>query len=92
MKYRSRSEIISMILDSMSSGHATKTKIMYKAYLSYMQLKEYLSFLEETKLIQYDSETGGYGLTDKGRKLMRLYEKIGDMASQREDGSMNVLI
>ena len=43
MKYRSRTEIVSMILEA-ANGGATKTKIMYKAFLSYAQLKEYLSY------------------------------------------------
>jgi predicted transcriptional regulator len=34
MKYRSRTEIVAMILDA-ANGGATKTKIMYKAFLSY---------------------------------------------------------
>lgn len=36
-KYRSRTEIVAMILDSANGGD-TKTKIMYSAYLSYNQL------------------------------------------------------
>jgi predicted transcriptional regulator len=40
MKYRSRTDIVAMILDA-ANGGATKTKIMYKAYLSYAQLEEY---------------------------------------------------
>jgi predicted transcriptional regulator len=35
-----------MILES-ANGGATKTKIMYKAFLSYVQLKEYLAVLEK---------------------------------------------
>ena len=46
MKYRSRTEIVAMILEA-ANGGATKTKIMYKAFLSYAQLKEYLSVLIE---------------------------------------------
>ena len=46
MKYRSRTEIVSMILEA-ANGGATKTRIMYKAFLSYAQLKEYLSVLIE---------------------------------------------
>jgi len=42
MKYRSRTEIVSMILEA-ANGSATKTKIMYKAFLSYEQLREYLA-------------------------------------------------
>ncbi|HEY6658310.1 MAG TPA: winged helix-turn-helix domain-containing protein, partial [Nitrososphaeraceae archaeon] len=39
MKYRSRTEIVSNILDA-ANGGTTKTKIMYKAFISYNQLKE----------------------------------------------------
>ena len=52
MKYRSRTEIVSMILDA-ANGGATKTRIMYKAFLSYAQLKEYLSVLIENNLLEY---------------------------------------
>lgn len=81
MKYRSRAEIVSMILDSASSG-ATKTKIMYRAYLSYTQLKEYLSYMETNDLLRYEEGAQLYRITEKGRKLMHLYEEIGDMVSQ----------
>jgi predicted transcriptional regulator len=52
MKYRSRTEIVSSILDA-ANGGATKTKIMYIAFLSYSQLKEYLSILIENNLIEF---------------------------------------
>ena len=51
MKYRSRTEIISVILEA-ANGGATKTRIMYKAFLSYAQLKEYLSVLIENNVIE----------------------------------------
>jgi predicted transcriptional regulator len=80
MKYRSRTEITAMILDSASAG-ATKTKIMYKAYLSYTQLKEYLSYMEQNDLMKYEAGTQLYTVTEKGRKLMHLYAEIGDMVT-----------
>jgi predicted transcriptional regulator len=52
MGNRSRTEIVSNILDA-ANGGVTKTKIMYKAYLSYNQLREYLSVLIENNLIEY---------------------------------------
>ena len=52
MIYRSRTEIVAMILDS-ANGGATKTKIMYKAFLSYNQLKEYLTMLIDNEMIDY---------------------------------------
>ena len=52
MGNRSWTEIVSNILDA-ANGGVTKTKIMYKAYLSYNQLREYLSVLIENNLIEY---------------------------------------
>ncbi len=80
MKYRSRTDIIAMILRAALNG-ATKTRIMYGAYLSYAQVKEYLSFLIEKNLISYEEGTGIYKLTENGMKLLRTYEGISDMIS-----------
>ena len=52
MGNRSRTEIVSNILEA-ANGGVTKTKIMYKAFLSYNQLREYLSILIENNLIEY---------------------------------------
>ncbi len=91
MKYRSRNEIVSMILDSVSTG-ATKTKIMYKAYLSYTQLKEYLTYLESNELLRYEQGAQLYRITEKGRKLMQLYEEIGEMVSPTNDDKLAKVI
>jgi predicted transcriptional regulator len=80
MKYRSRTDIIAMILRA-SNGGATKTRIMYGAYLSYAQVKEYLSFLLEKNLISYEEGTALYKLTPNGSKLLQVYEGISDMIS-----------
>ena len=54
MGNRSRTEIVAMILYVANEGGVeTKTKIMYFAFLSYNQLKEYLSVLVENNLIEY---------------------------------------
>jgi len=78
VKYRSRTDIIAMILQAAING-ATKTRIMYGAYLSYAQVKEYLSFLIEKDLIRREEGTGVYKLTQKGVQLLRVYEDISDM-------------
>ena len=80
MKYRSRTDIIAMILRAAVSG-STKTRIMYGAYLSYAQVKEYLSFLIEKNLISYEEGAGIYKLTETGMNLLRTYEGISDMIS-----------
>ena len=54
MKYRSRTDIVGSILKSANGGRANKTKIMYKAFLSFEQLKEYLTVLQDKGLIEYE--------------------------------------
>jgi len=64
MGSRSRTEIVSNILDA-ANGGATKTKIMYFAFLSYNLLYEYLSILIEDNLIIYNEGTQTYKTTEK---------------------------
>ena len=78
MKYRSRTEIVSMILEA-ANGGATKTKIMYKAFLSYAQLKEYLSVLIENNLLEYLEGTHTYKTTEKGFILLKMHNEIGEL-------------
>jgi predicted transcriptional regulator len=53
MKYRSKSDMIGLILEA-ANGGATKTKIMYSAFLSFEQLKQYLAYLLERGLIEHE--------------------------------------
>ena len=78
MKYRSRTEIVAMILDS-ANGGATKTKMMYKAFLSYHQLKEYLLMLIENDLIEYINGTQTFRTTEKGLKFLKMHNEIGEL-------------
>jgi len=83
VKYRSRTDIIAMILQAAING-ATKTRIMYGAYLSYAQVKEYLSFMMEKDLIRYEEGSAIYKLTEKGVQLLHVYEDIGDMITLKD--------
>jgi predicted transcriptional regulator len=78
MKYRSRTEIVSMILEA-ANGGATKTKIMYKAFLSYAQLREYLSVLIENNLLEYLEGTQTYKTTEKGINFLKMHNEIGEL-------------
>ena len=78
MKYRSRTEIVGNILDA-ANGGATKTKIMYIAFLSYAQLKEYLSVLIENNLLEYREGTRTFKTTEKGLNYLRMNNDIGDL-------------
>ena len=78
MKYRSRTEIVSNILEA-ANGGVTKTKIMYKAYLSYNQLREYLSILIENSLIEYLDGTQTYKTTEKGLNLLKMHNEMAEL-------------
>ena len=78
MKYRSRSDITTMILESAGSG-ASKTKIMYNAYLSYTQVVAYLKYLQQNDLLKYDERTQLYKPTEKGLKFLNLSDKLSKM-------------
>ena len=78
MKYRSRTEIVGNILDA-ANGGATKTKIMYKAFLSYGQLREYLSILIENNLLEYIDGTHKFKTTEKGLNFLKMHNAIGEL-------------
>jgi len=84
MKYRSSTEIIDTILRSLDSG-ATRTRIMYKAYLSYSQLKEYLSLLQDRQLLKYEEGSQIYTITEKGLRFMNAYDDIRELVSGTVD-------
>jgi predicted transcriptional regulator len=81
MKYRSRTEIVSNILDA-ANGGATKTKIMYKAFLSYAQLKEYIAVLIQNNLLEYVDGTQTFKTTEKGFNYLKTHSEIGELLQQ----------
>jgi len=76
MKYRSRTELASNILEA-ANGGATKTKIMYRAFLSYAQLKEYLTMLTQNGLMAHDVEGEMYRTTSNGIKFLESSRQLG---------------
>ena len=69
---------MSMILEA-ANGGATKTKIMYKAFLSYAQLKEYLTLLIENNLLEYLEGSHVYKTNEKGFNLLKMHNEIGEL-------------
>ena len=89
MKYRSRTEIVSNILQA-ANGGATKTKIMYKAFLSYAQLKEYLAILEANGLLEYNEGESKFTTTSKGIKFLGVYEQMDSLAPSANMGKERI--
>jgi len=78
MRYRSRTDIITMILDSARPG-ISKTRIMYTAYLSYFQLGQYLKYLIENELLELEAGTQLYRPTEKGLKFLNMSYDLNEM-------------
>jgi predicted transcriptional regulator len=84
-RYRDRLSIIGKILNVAADGngnHARKSEIMYKAFLSHIQLKEYLRIVTESELLSYDIETQTYKITEKGIRFLKLYNNIYDIIKE----------
>jgi predicted transcriptional regulator len=86
-QYRGRYAIIARMLSTINESGiegVSKTSIMYKSFLSYAQLKEYLSFLLEKNLIaelpQQIEASGNrkslYEITEKGLRLLQISQEI----------------
>jgi predicted transcriptional regulator len=81
MGNRSRTEIVSSILDAANRG-TTKTKIMYIAFLSSNQLNEYLSILIENNLIGYLDGTKTFKTTETGLNYLKMHNEMGELLQQ----------
>ncbi len=64
---------------------ATKTRLMYSAFLSYAQVQEYIHFLMERRLISFEEVSAQYKLTEEGLRFLRVYDEISKVVSL--DGS-----
>ena len=83
-KYRSKTKILASILDVASKGNSytegkriTKTRIMYKVFLSCAQVQGFLPLLIESGLLEYRQHNQTYRTTEKGLQFLNTYNKIG---------------
>ena len=70
---RGKVDIIAEIL-KIGQKPVKKTRIMYRANLSFQQLKKYLKIVEENQLLKKDSDT--YKTTEKGKRFLEIYRQI----------------
>jgi len=70
---RDKHDIVLDIL-KIARGGKRKTQIMYKAKLSYGQLKAYLELLNDRGLLE--SNNGVFHTTSKGLNFIKTYEEI----------------
>ena len=79
MTHRSRTEIMSKILNDANGSGATRTKIMYGAFLSYAQMKDYLTVLTQNGLLSYELDTRTFKTTEKGLRFLEACNQMDDM-------------
>ena len=84
MKYRSRIDIISQILDAANGCGATRGRMVYKAFLNYDQLQEYTMLLIENDLLDYDSTMRTFKTTEKGLRFLHVYNEIYSMVKEEQ--------
>ena len=68
-------------------GGKKKTQIMYKAKLSYDQLRVYLELLNDRGLLE--NNDGVYQTTDKGLNYIKTYEEISPFKTSSENKTIN---
>jgi predicted transcriptional regulator len=88
MRYRSRTDIVAQILEAANGGDgggATQAKIMYKAFLSYAELKEYLTVMVENGLLKYNEREQIYKTTENSNRFLRLYNQIEVITPGQDD-------
>jgi predicted transcriptional regulator len=74
MKHRTTTAIVAEILRLASHG-MSKSRIMYKAFLSHHQLNMYLHMLTERGMIATEGNNM-YRTTKKGFRFLELYEQL----------------
>ena len=80
MRNRQKDEIMRDVLYS-AQGGAGITKIMFHAYLTHSQAKEYIQMLMQNRLLGYDAESSvrQYRTTPKGIEYLAAVERMADM-------------
>jgi len=82
-KRRDKLVIMAEIIDIAKKG-TSKTHIMFKANLSFSELKQYLSLLSHTSLLETSAYNGRviYKPTQKGLEFMERQQQIMDLLNE----------
>ena len=83
-----RRSSIEVIADMLRLGEAGKTEIMYSANMSYFQLRKYLNFLLQLKLIDkvaVGNPVVTYRVTRKGLRLLKSIDGILEILESKEE-------
>ncbi|HZA42915.1 MAG TPA: winged helix-turn-helix domain-containing protein [Nitrososphaeraceae archaeon] len=79
LRHRSRTEVISSVLEATNGNKLRMAEIQFKSYLSYNILKEYLVHLLQGDLIEYIEGERTFKTTPKGIQALQTYNKMEEM-------------
>lgn len=90
---RDRLYIIAEIME-ITKEKQLKTRIMYRANLSFSQLNEYLSFLIEMRFLRINEEDGQkfYETTAKGERYIDNYTEMSNLLRSEEPSETIILM
>ena len=72
-------DIAAAMLETALEG-ANKTNVMYRSFLSFPQLKEYLELLIDAGLLEHqEEERTTYHTTEKGKRFLKMYREVDAM-------------
>jgi predicted transcriptional regulator len=87
MGNRNTIDIASDVLEA-ANGGTSKIQIMYRALLSYNQMKVYVNFLTEKGLLVYKNQQGEartFRTTEKGLRFLEIYNRLEDIIKEDEE-------
>ncbi|MDQ6863951.1 MAG: hypothetical protein M3044_09005 [Thermoproteota archaeon] len=67
-----------MILETLNFKRG---RILLNRFLSPDQLQNYLTVLQENRMLVYEEEKQTYKTTDKGTYFLQIYNQVGDLVA-----------
>jgi predicted transcriptional regulator len=80
--YRDRTELVASVLEVINGRSLNASQIMYRSFLSYAQMKQYVSILIDAGLIrtyQEENRRRTYRITDKGLMYLHLHNQLDEL-------------
>jgi predicted transcriptional regulator len=92
-KNRSKLDIIAAILNVVDNREASKSRIMYGAYLSYEQAREYMPTLLQSGLFTTTNNARSlYKIRERGLRFLELYGKVNEMIGRKKELDLSMPI
>jgi predicted transcriptional regulator len=83
VRYRDKTELIASILKAANGRNVNTVQIMYKAFLSYTEVRQYISILIDGGMIKFqEGNRRNYRITDKGIRFLDLHNKLGELLTK----------